>query len=80
MKNRTIYGIGFAELVCALLGGYYSWVTTRVATMVPGAGGNYNGQAWFWFLMGCLGLVLLFGSAVLFFSFGEHRNQCGTSE
>lgn len=60
MKNRNIIGIGAAGLICSILGGYYFWGIVNIAALIPGSGNNHNGQAWFWFITCCVGLVLLF--------------------
>ena len=75
MKNRYIIGIGVAGLIASILGGYYFWVIVSIAALIPGSGDNHNGQAWFWFVTCCAGIVLLFTSIVSFFVSGNRRTH-----
>ncbi|SRR5258706_4859164 len=79
MKNKTIIGIGVAGLVCSVVGGYYYWVTMRIALLFAYSqgDGSLNTQAWLWFATCCIGIALLLTSGISYF-IGERR-KCGLS-
>ena len=79
MKNKTIIGIGVAGLLCSIAGGYYYWVTMRVAMLFAYSqgDGSLNRQAWFWFVTCCIGVALLLTAVISYFI--NRQNKCGPS-
>ena len=69
MKNKTIIGIGAAGLLCTIAGGYYYWVTLRIAVLLAYSqgDGSLNRQAWLWFGTCCIGVALLLTSGISYF-------------
>jgi len=69
MKNKTTIGVGVTGLLCTIVGGYYYWVTMRIAMLFAYAqgDGSLNRQAWLWFVTCCTGLALLLASSILYF-------------
>ncbi len=76
MKNKTIIGIGVAGLLCSIAGGYYYWVTMRVAMLFAYSqgDGSLNRQAWFWFVTCCIGVALLLTSGISYFISRRHKS------
>ena len=76
MKNKTIIGIGAAGLLCSIVGGYYYWVTLRVAMLFAYSqgDGSLNRQAWFWFVTCCIGVALLLTSGISCFLSRRHKS------
>ena len=75
MKDRTIIGIGVAGLLCSIAGGYYYWVTLRVAMLFAYSqgDGSLNRHAWFWFVTCCIGIALLLTSGISYFTNRRHK-------
>ena len=75
MKNKTIIGIGVAGLICFIAGGYYYWVTMRVAVLFASSqgDGSLNRQAWLWFVTCCVGVALLLTSGISYLISRRHR-------
>jgi hypothetical protein len=76
MKNKTIIGIGIAGLLSSIAGGYYYWVTLRVAALLAGfqGGNNLNVNTWMWFTILCAGIAMLFTSSISFFISRRHKS------
>ena len=79
MKNKTMIGIGVAGLLCSIAGGYYYWVTMRVAMLFAYSqgDGSLNRQAWLWFVACCIGIALLLTSGISLFL--SKRRKSGLS-
>lgn len=79
MKNQTIIGISVVGLLCSIAGGYYYWITVRIAILLAFSqgDGSLNRQAWLWFLTGCVGVALLLTSGISYFI--SRRNKRGLS-
>jgi hypothetical protein len=77
MNSKTIIGISVAGLICSFAGGYYYWVTMRVAALFAYAqgDGSLNRQAWFWFVTGCIGVALLLTSSISYFLRRRHKSE-----
>ncbi len=76
MKSKTIIGVGVAGLLCTIAGGYYYWVTMRIAMQFAYAqgDGSLNSQAWFWFVTCCAGIALLLTSGISYFIRRSHKS------
>jgi hypothetical protein len=79
MKTKTIIGIGVFGLLCSIGGGYYYWVTMRVAILLAGSQGDnsLNRQAWLWFVTCCIGVAILLSSGISLFI--RKRSKSGLS-
>ena len=81
MKPEAIIGTGGAGLFCSIAGGYYYWVTIRVAGLLAFSSGDnsLNVSAWLWFGTLCIGLALLLTSGVLFCVSRRRKNGLPTA-